>query len=495
MKKQPLMNHKVKILCLGDSLTCGDGNPSGYRYELFRLLTGADIAFSFIGPCCSADFRMPEEYRHHAGYCGAVIGEAGDGIENSIYARLNDAALRHAVEEAEVVLLMIGTNDVNRNIDLENIGKRYLALLDKLYAINPALVVFASTYWRRRKNPYKNAAVNEFLTSFDADGYHRRYGREFYVLDFNRRGTPAEAKGDYPVDDGHPAEGGNRKIANLWFAGINNRLREMNERGIKDTEEIFPVGMMTDLAPVTLAPGRSKSFSAKALPINLPIGSIAWSSSDEAVCTVDEYGTVTARGVGSCEIKAITLSGGVFRHATVTVEGEPFVASAGRELLFNGVDCNPKHWTGLTEAVKPKFKNILLRYPNYDGELSTKKSYATKESFCLSLDLTHVATTRQGRGNFFAIGVGGVTLQCSSSGELFTLWEEDRVISEKRVATPSRERKHYDIIKEDGMLTVLRDGEVFMRAALEGEGADTPVRIVWEKQYSVTHIHNLTLYK
>ena len=35
--------HRVRILPLGDSLTQGDGNPSAYRYDLYRLLDGADI--------------------------------------------------------------------------------------------------------------------------------------------------------------------------------------------------------------------------------------------------------------------------------------------------------------------------------------------------------------------------------------------------------------------------------------------------------------------
>ena len=140
MKKlQP--RHLVRILPLGDSLTAGDGNPSAYRYDLFRLYTEADLPFIFTGGVVCGDGRLPEEFRRHSGRCGATTldllhymteGETG-----------YSAAWADAVRESDVVLLYIGTNDAHREaLPFDEFSDRFFRLLDLLYSLKGDLVVY-----------------------------------------------------------------------------------------------------------------------------------------------------------------------------------------------------------------------------------------------------------------------------------------------------------------------------------------------------------------
>lgn len=66
-------------------------------------------------------------------YQGAVI--------NDIYAKADNAI----PSQPNVVLVHVGTNDMNQNIDLPNAHLRLAALWDKLFAAIPGVTIIAST--------------------------------------------------------------------------------------------------------------------------------------------------------------------------------------------------------------------------------------------------------------------------------------------------------------------------------------------------------------
>lgn len=69
---------------------------------------------------------------------------------------------------------------------------------------------------------------------------------------------------------------------------------------------------------LTLLPEETYTFTASVLPANVADKSLVWSSSNEAVATVDQSGKVTAISQGTASIRA-TASNGVYRSCTVTV--------------------------------------------------------------------------------------------------------------------------------------------------------------------------------
>ena len=90
----PLRTRRIRLLCLGDSMTSGSENNNGsfrsYRGRLYQLLTSADIDVDFIGvsqmaPAIGGD---PD----HDGYGGAFIGPGGN--VNNLWDRLPIASVR-----------------------------------------------------------------------------------------------------------------------------------------------------------------------------------------------------------------------------------------------------------------------------------------------------------------------------------------------------------------------------------------------------------------
>ena len=129
--------HRVRILPLGDSLTQGDGNPSAYRYDLYRLLAADGIPFRFVGGVWGGDWRLPPDCRYHSGRGGITSnGLIAYHTESSEY---YIPSWVEAVRKAEVILLCIGANDIHRGLPVEEYTERLNRLLDLLYRHNPAI--------------------------------------------------------------------------------------------------------------------------------------------------------------------------------------------------------------------------------------------------------------------------------------------------------------------------------------------------------------------
>lgn len=129
---------------LGDSITEGVGSSGGgYRVELFRLAITNSKRITFVGrnsngPATVAGQPFP---KNHEGYGGYTIDTASAAGRMGI-SPLVDAGI--SAGNPHIILLMIGTNDVNNTIDLPNAPTRLGALLDKMTADAPdALVVVA----------------------------------------------------------------------------------------------------------------------------------------------------------------------------------------------------------------------------------------------------------------------------------------------------------------------------------------------------------------
>src|SRR4051812_10504460 len=118
-----------RIMPLGDSITFGIGSSGGgYRVELFRQAVADQHDITFVGvvgpgggsntpngPTMVGGQAFP---RSHEGFSGFTISGGGAGS----LAGLVDAAI--AQTDPNIVLLMIGTNDVNGNIDVANAPNR-----------------------------------------------------------------------------------------------------------------------------------------------------------------------------------------------------------------------------------------------------------------------------------------------------------------------------------------------------------------------------------
>src|SRR5919106_4728553 len=115
----------VRIMPMGDSITHGSGASGGYRLELKDLLMPAGHSFDFVGSQASGPFEI--EDRQHQGHRGFKI--------HDIAALARD---RVTTYRPDVVLLVIGTNDVIGDHELGTAPDRLAALIDTIVEAAPA---------------------------------------------------------------------------------------------------------------------------------------------------------------------------------------------------------------------------------------------------------------------------------------------------------------------------------------------------------------------
>jgi lysophospholipase L1-like esterase len=193
----------VKIMPLGDSITWGVGSSttSSYRADLWRqLVTGAGLAVDFVGSGQSGS--LPDT--DNEGHSGWRIEQLTASIDGWLAATTPD-----------VVLLHIGTNDMNQNFDIANAPARLGQLLDRIRTDTPAAVVIVAAIV-----PSTDATVNARVNAFNAavPGVVASHPNARFA-DLNTTIGAADM-----ADTLHPNDGGYAKMASLWYSALEGVL-------------------------------------------------------------------------------------------------------------------------------------------------------------------------------------------------------------------------------------------------------------------------------
>jgi lysophospholipase L1-like esterase/fibronectin type 3 domain-containing protein len=188
----------VRIMPMGDSITHGAGASGGYRLELKDLLVPAGHSFDFVGSQASGPFEI--EDRQHQGHSGFKI--------HDIAAIARD---RVTTYRPDVILLVIGTNDVTGDYELATAPDRLAGLIDTIVDAAPAstLIVgsippLADPTDDAQARVY-NAAIPELVQT------RANAGKNVLFVDMYAAMTPADL-----VDRVHPNADGYLKMANVW---------------------------------------------------------------------------------------------------------------------------------------------------------------------------------------------------------------------------------------------------------------------------------------
>ncbi len=191
----PTNGDACKILPLGDSITWGIQYDGAYRVELFARAVAANQNITFTGslsngPDMVSNVPFPKNNEGHSGWtidqdAGLVPSPAFDTIPN-------------------IVLLMIGTNDVYAASGQSEMPTRLGALLDKIIAAAPdALLVvgtitpLANSSWDSTVDTY-NAAIPDVVQQRVMAGKHVMLvdlNTDFHLLDVEfRRHSPQQVR-------------------------------------------------------------------------------------------------------------------------------------------------------------------------------------------------------------------------------------------------------------------------------------------------------------
>ena len=192
---------------LGDSLTSGTTIVGGYRNRLYNLLTGAGFIVDFVGTETDANNpSLPD--RNHQGMGGFRIDQLQSGLSSWL----------NAVEDPDVVLLMIGTNDFSADFNVGTAQDRLAALVADLATKRPFAKIIVASLPLRTDNPGLEVLQSTFNASIPGMVNDQvALGRQVLFLDMHA----VLQAGD--LEEGvHPTLVGCGKMADAWNSAISS---------------------------------------------------------------------------------------------------------------------------------------------------------------------------------------------------------------------------------------------------------------------------------
>jgi lysophospholipase L1-like esterase len=209
------------IWVIGDSITQGDSTGS-FRSDLYNLLSTDHYTFGFTGHWDGYSAGLPTGYQYHSGVSGALIQSnynGRTGIEQNIGSWWNQGQL--ATAKPNVILLMIGTNDIYLNLDAghpTDAANRLSSLIQSLFTLagNKVSIFVAGIPPQGTSNSVVvfNNAISGIVDSCKASG------KDIHYVDMY---TPLNSDYSHLMssDNLHPNAAGNAVIAATWMSAIN----------------------------------------------------------------------------------------------------------------------------------------------------------------------------------------------------------------------------------------------------------------------------------
>jgi len=202
--------YPVRIMPLGDSITrgwCGSPGANGYRKPLYLNLTNHGYNVDFVGGQTDGDFSD----RNHEGHDGwHAAGGSGGGLLPNVYNWLT-------AHPADIVLLHIGTNDITYGGQDVNEVNGILNEIDRYSTdITVILALIINRIPYSQVTTQYNNSLNQMAMNRIANG------DDLIIVNMeNALNYPADM-----ADSVHPNDSGYAKMANVWFAALDNLLKQ-----------------------------------------------------------------------------------------------------------------------------------------------------------------------------------------------------------------------------------------------------------------------------
>jgi lysophospholipase L1-like esterase len=218
------------ILPLGDSITegCCTAPEGGYRIELFTKAVNSKQTITFVGGTLGIGDAKPNGPATVAGQTFPQGNEGNGGYtidspstKGGIAGAITDQSC--STYKPNIILLMIGTNDILQNIDLPNAPTRLGKLMDEIITDAPAALLVVSSIppcCNDTTVQAYNATIPELVKTRAQAGKHVLFvdAHAAFVKDANY-------KADYISSDGlHPSTNGYAVIGDLFYAAISRYL-------------------------------------------------------------------------------------------------------------------------------------------------------------------------------------------------------------------------------------------------------------------------------
>jgi len=204
---------RIKIMPLGDSITQGGGDRDTYRRPLWKLLKRSNPRVDFIG---SMQMNYPNVRPAHSDFDVDHEGHWGWRTDNVLYKL--DGWIKHVTPD--IVLLHLGTNDMNQNQGAEDTIEELKQIILILRKHNPRVEIFLAqliptinrnTNMRIRELNDRLPYFAQSITTDDAPVFIVNHYEGFDAYKDTYDGT-------------HPNESGIAKMAQKWHDVLSEHL-------------------------------------------------------------------------------------------------------------------------------------------------------------------------------------------------------------------------------------------------------------------------------
>ena len=221
----PQLPAPCQIMPSGDSITVGSQSTDtgGYRVPLFQTARQHSQTITLIGPSGAGPATVdgvpfPDGHDGHSGYVIDTVGSR-KGIAPLMVQNLTKL-------QPHIVLLMIGTNDINSQVDLLQAPQRLSALIDTITTTAPNTLLVVA-----RLIPTRTDSLNVQVQAFNAQlpgivSERVKAGKHIVIADMYAAFTAnASYKSEWLFDGLHPNDAGYGVMAKTWYAAITAFLR------------------------------------------------------------------------------------------------------------------------------------------------------------------------------------------------------------------------------------------------------------------------------
>ncbi|WP_329584375.1 FG-GAP-like repeat-containing protein [Kitasatospora sp. NBC_01250] len=199
---------ELKVMPLGDSITAGwqSSTGNGYREPLLeQVAQQSRYTVNLVGSSHSGTMADSA----NEGHSGFVIDQITNGIDGWL-----------AAAHPDVVLLDIGSNDLDRNLDPTHAGDRLTTLVNRIFADQPGITVIMQGVIPTSTSPGVQAGFKAYnQQALLLAGTEQQEGKHFCYVDAPSL-VPYGQPGAEMADGLHPNDAGYVKLAQAFYAPL-----------------------------------------------------------------------------------------------------------------------------------------------------------------------------------------------------------------------------------------------------------------------------------
>ena len=246
------MDTKIKIMCIGDSITFGDRMPGSYRKFLYNNLINKGYKIKMVG---AKDQKIERYYSNENNSEFFEYEDDNSGFSAfSICEYKNRKGLLEILKQnnclklsPNIIILLIGTNNAMDNYDFDITINNFISLVDyMLNNISKDTIIFVGTIPDMDPNTervytwfnnYRKNNIEDNEVKINVNNYVMKFNNKIkeIIEDYRKKNYNIRIEDLNPVikdvdnlmfDGVHPNNKGYKKIADFWTDIVEKYINE-----------------------------------------------------------------------------------------------------------------------------------------------------------------------------------------------------------------------------------------------------------------------------